>query len=902
MRSCPQCANPCDDTHRFCPACGFPVGKVAPSADDPLIGRTLPGGYLILELVGIGGMGRVYRAEQTNLGRTVAVKIIHPHLVGEENAAARFITEARAASRLNHPNSVGIIDFGKSPDGQLYLVMEFLRGRDLARVTYEDGPLPFRRIVDVLRQTLAALAEAHNESIIHRDLKPENIILEPVRSGGDFVKVVDFGLAKMRAEAQQPSITSPGIVCGTPEYMSPEQARGDTLDARSDLYAVGVILYQLATGRLPFEAESPTQVVLAHLTQPPRDPRDVAPSRQIPTPIAELTLKALSKDPRSRFQDSDEMSAALAEAMALVEEGLRGGPSQAMRCASCGALNPSSQKFCGECGASVTSTHMATLPKRPSTPPQSMPDPGPGERGADSSGDSGEKRAKVVLPFIGRHDDLAWLEARRAEARSLTGARVVGEIGVGKTRLVREFLETASKAGDVVVQTGPDPAWAEVGYWALRRAIVQLAALPESGGGQRDWVAATPEARLGLSDVFGHDSPPTSTAFSADERRFAAAEALRWALVRASERARGHRVVLAVDDLHCIDGASRNAFADALNDPPLVPSLLVGMYAPGFDPGWAQEVAAARVLTGLPTAAVAKALAQAVQPSSPALSGASTIAPLYLEQLLRFVREESGAAPPGLADMIAMRVERLPADARRVLQASAVWGDDADDEVLARMLVEEVDLVEALGFLRRAGMLLVGASGIRTSHPLVREVTLATIPAAVRRELHAAAAIVCDQRDLPIEVRAMHEYWGGTAFQALLLLERMSVAAGARGDYQGAIMALRRGLELARRELFRGELDDPMRAVLIFSRKLGEALAKGGQLNDADGVLREALDIAGPSGKDRAAVLGALAHVAHGRERHQEARDYLREALELASRNGAQELVTSLESLRRAIV
>ncbi|HXN30733.1 MAG TPA: serine/threonine-protein kinase, partial [Polyangiaceae bacterium] len=155
------------------------------------MGRSLPGGYLILELVGIGGMGRVYRAEQTNLGRTVAVKIIHPHLVGEENAAARFITEARAASRLNHPNSVGIIDFGKSPDGQLYLVMEYLRGRDLARVTYEDGLLAFRRIVDVLRQTLAALAEAHSQSIIHRDLKPENIILEPVRSGGDFVKVVD---------------------------------------------------------------------------------------------------------------------------------------------------------------------------------------------------------------------------------------------------------------------------------------------------------------------------------------------------------------------------------------------------------------------------------------------------------------------------------------------------------------------------------------------------------------------------------------------------------------------------------------------------------------------------------------------------------------------------------------
>jgi serine/threonine-protein kinase len=904
MRSCPQCANQCDDTHRFCPACGFPIGKIAASADDPLIGRTLPGGYLILELVGIGGMGRVYRAEQTNLGRTVAVKIIHPHLVGEENAAARFITEARAASRLNHPNSVGIIDFGKSPDGQLYLVMEFLRGRDLARVTYEDGPLPFRRIVDVLRQTLAALAEAHNENIVHRDLKPENIILEQVRSGGDFVKVVDFGLAKMRAETQQPNITSPGIVCGTPEYMSPEQARGDPLDPRSDLYAVGVILFQLLTGRLPFEAESPTQVVLAHLTQPPRDPREVAPERQIPPPLAALALRALSKDAKGRFDDSDAMSAALADALAELEDrvSLRtGGPAAALRCGSCGALNPASQKFCGECGVAVTSTQLTTVPNRPS------------RAGVASHPTSAERHAapvpdvpgRVTLPFLGREDDLDWLEARRAEARSLTGARIVGEIGVGKSRLVREFMETASKAGDVVVQTGPDPAWAEVGYWALRHAIVQLAAIPETGGGQRDWVAATPEARRGLADVFGHESPQSSAALSPEERRFAAAEALRWALVRASERARGHRVVLAVDDLHCIDGASRNAFSDALTDPPLVPALLIGMYAPGFDPAWPQEVAAARVLTGLPTSVVAKALAQSVKPSSPVLSGSSTIAPLYLEQLLRFAREESGAAPTGLADMIAMRVERLPADARRVLQAAAVWGDDADDEVLASILVEEVDLVEALGFLRRAGMLIVGGArpenGVRTSHPLVREVTLATIPAAVRRELHAAAAGVCDERDLPIEVRAMHEYWGGTAFQALLLLERVSVAASGRGDHQGAIMALRRGLELARRELFRGELDDPMRAVLIFSRKLGEALSRNGQLNDAEGVLREALDIAGPSGKDRAAVLGALAQVAHGRDRQQEARDYLREALELASRSGAHDLAASLETLRRAI-
>jgi serine/threonine-protein kinase len=187
------------------------VGTLATN-EDRLVGRTLPGGYHILDLISVGGMGRVYRAQQSALGRTVAVKIIHPHLLSDENSALRFMTEARAASQLNHPNSVSVFDFGRTDDGQPYLVMEFLRGKDLARVAYEEGPLPFSRVVDVLRQVLAALGEAHDLGIIHRDLKPENVILEPLRRGGDFVKVVDFGLAKLRADAQSQSVTSPGIV------------------------------------------------------------------------------------------------------------------------------------------------------------------------------------------------------------------------------------------------------------------------------------------------------------------------------------------------------------------------------------------------------------------------------------------------------------------------------------------------------------------------------------------------------------------------------------------------------------------------------------------------------------------------------------------------------------------
>jgi serine/threonine-protein kinase len=920
MRSCPQCGYSCDETHKFCPSCGFPIGQVARDSDDPLVGRTLPGGYVITELVGIGGMGRVYRAEQTNLGRTVAIKIVHPHLVGEESAVARFITEARAASRLNHPNSVSVIDFGKTSDEQLYLVMEFLRGRDLARVAYEEGPLPFRRIVDILKQVLAALGEAHHLEIIHRDLKPENIILEPMRAGGDFVKVVDFGLAKMRVESTAPSITSPGIVCGTPEYMSPEQGRGDPLDARSDLYAVGVILFQLLTGRLPFEAESPTQVVLMHLSKPPPDPRDIVPDRQIPDELIDVLFRTLSKEPSDRYTTADEMGAALGKAMAQIE-GQNSKPSMesAVRCPKCGAMNALAQRFCGDCGINMNAAELARVPARVSIPrlepPSSKPAPtsprpSSGTERARRPVPLDDQRVRFPLPLVGRDDDLAWLEDRRGDARtSLCAARIVGDSGMGKTRLMREFLLISAAAGDTVVTTCPDPAWAEVGYWAVRRAIQALAALPESGGAPRDWQAASPEARRGLSDIFNIVDEADSrregsgaARLTPDERRFAAAEALRWAIVRANERSRGRRVVLAVDDLQAIDGASRNAFADTVAEPALVPTLFVAAHTPDFNPDWPSGSAAPRILAGLPAAVVTKLIASTGATSAPSLSGGRGIAPLYVDQLLRLMREHGTGAPARLADIIALRVERLPAAARRVLQAIAVVGDNATSAMLFPLLPPDTHLEGALEILKAGGMVDdAGAGGARTSHPLLREVVLATIPAAVRKELHQQAAEAGEGRGAPIEVRALHELHAQNAFEALILLERVSGQCAARGDLAGNIMALRRGLELARRELFRGELDDPMRAVLIFSRKLGEALAVAGAYTDAEGVLREALDMAGPSGQDRARVLGALAHVAHGRDRRHEAQAYLREALDLANRSSAHELVSSLEDLKRAL-
>ncbi len=902
MRACPQCASPCEESHRFCPGCGFPVAQVAPQSDDPLIGKTLPGGYVIIELVGIGGMGRVYRAEQTALGRTVAVKIIHPHLVGEENAAARFITEARAASRLNHPNSVGIIDFGKTQDGQHYLVMEYIRGRDLSRVAYEDGPLPFRRIVDVLRQTLSALSEAHSLEIIHRDLKPENIILSAIRTGGDFVKVVDFGLAKMRVE-NGPGITSPGIVCGTPEYMSPEQGRGDPLDHRSDVYAMGVIFYQLLTGRLPFEAESPTQVVLLHLTREPDDPRTVAPERDIPESIVNVLKKSMSKSTEQRYQSADEFSAALRDVIQELDEA-RTRPSQViLECVRCHYPNPATQKFCGECGSplsgmSLTPTANAAVASIPRAPRM----PGTGEAASSvipARRASSRERLAFPLPLVGRDEEIAWLEEQRERAASgFVALRLVGDAGLGKTRLAREFIQLSQSGGDPIAIAGPDPVGAEVSCYALRTIIERLAHMDRAATAAAIMSGSlTRSIERGLADIFDLD-PELSATMEPDLRKRNVVEALRWVLTQASVKAYGRPVLVFVDDLQNVDGVSRNAIADLVMNPPKVPLLFLAAHSPEHLPSW-RDASQVRVLAGLSNAVVGQLFARGgISASVPPATSRGT-APLYVDQVLRFTGEEGTGAPARLGDLIALRVERLGGDARRVLQAISVVGDQATADSL-RPLLGDFDFSDALNQLRAAGM-VEGGEVFGTTHPLLREIALGTIPAAVRRELHQHAAEGSELRGDPIEVRALHEFHAQRSFEALFVLERLANLQAGRGDSDGVVLTLRRGLELARRELFRGEIEDPLRAVFIFSRKLGEALAQTGAFVDAEGVLRESLDLAGPGGPDRARVLGALANVARGRKHMHDARMYLREALELAKKSNSNDLIDSLKTFERSL-
>jgi serine/threonine-protein kinase len=497
------------------------------------------------------------------------------------------------------------------------------------------------------------------------------------------------------------------------------------------------------------------------------------------------------------------------------------------------------------------------------------------------------------MPLIGRDDALAWLDARHRESRArFSAAHLIGEAGAGKTRVLDEFAARCAAQGDFVVRVGTDPTWAKVSDYALRAAIRGLTGLPPEATGSA-WSDARPEAKRGLERLFG--SPENSgTSPRASDRRAWVAEALRWALQRAAARGDGaSTVVLAIDDLDFVDGASRNAFVDLLAAPAAVPVLVVVTYAPNRQAGLDALPGERWVLKPLPVEAFATWL------GAPPPTRQSTLLPLHAEQLVAWARETQEAPPDSVADLLVRRTQRLSADARLALHAIAVWGDDADVEVLRGMLPPTVEVGAAIDALERTGLIVIETTALRVVHPLVRRVISASIPAGVKRDLYERAANL--RTDAPLEVRAKQAIHGGSAFEALMLLDSLSARRAACGDLAGSVSALRHALDVARRELHRDELDDPVSAVLIFARKLAEALSASGQWSDAEGVLNEALGLAPPASDHRAHLLAVLAQVASSRSQPREARKYIDEALRVARQSNSRTLLPILERLDKAI-
>src|SRR5687767_209564 len=317
MLHCPICGQQYPLEVKVCPEDKSPLQADATIADaapvDPLIGFTLDDKYRIEARLGIGGMGTVYRARHLLIDRAVAVKVLSQRFVEDEAAQMRFRREAKAAGRLQHQNAVAVTDFGQTAEGYVYIVMELLEGRTLRDVLAKEAPLDTARAVALMLQTSAAVAAAHEAGIIHRDLKPANIFIVHNSELPAVVKVLDFGIAKLAAdtleEDEAHTLTQVGAMIGTPRYMSPEQCDGAELTPAADVYSLGIILYEMLTGTVPFSGSTPLAIALKQSTEIPRPPRDFVST--IPEPLEQLVLHALEKRPEDRPADAAQFRAEL---------------------------------------------------------------------------------------------------------------------------------------------------------------------------------------------------------------------------------------------------------------------------------------------------------------------------------------------------------------------------------------------------------------------------------------------------------------------------------------------------------------------------------------------------------------------------------------------------------------
>ncbi|MBI5502825.1 MAG: protein kinase [Deltaproteobacteria bacterium] len=367
MRVCPECHRQYDDTVQFCIADAAKLLIVGAPEEDPFLNQVIGGKYRVEKKIGEGGMGKIYLGRHVTLGKRFAIKTLHADFTRNTEALERFRREAITTAQLEHPHILGMADMDQMDDGTAYIVMEFLDGKEMRSLLNEVQVLPVPRAVHIFAQVCRALAAAHDKNIVHRDMKPENVFLVEREGDPDFVKVLDFGISKIRMAGSK--LTQTGMVIGTPHYMSPEQARGDpSLDHRSDIYTLGAMLYEALTGALPVQAENSTGVLVKILTEEPVRPTALNP--QISPPLEGVILRAMAKDPNLRFGTCREMSQALQQATG-VAEGSSGYTAVGMAAGAPG-IPPTSRGP----GVPPTAMRPPTAPRPAGVPPTAMTPPG----------------------------------------------------------------------------------------------------------------------------------------------------------------------------------------------------------------------------------------------------------------------------------------------------------------------------------------------------------------------------------------------------------------------------------------------------------------------------------------------------------------------------------------------
>ncbi|MBA3455700.1 MAG: protein kinase [Deltaproteobacteria bacterium] len=789
-----------------------------------LVGRVLGEKYKLTACIGIGGSGAVFKADQIALGRTVAVKILNEELSADARMIKRFRDEAMSASRLNHPNCVSIIDYGQASDGLLYLAMEYVKGPTLTQLLVNENPIPVERVVDITMQSLMGIEEAHLAGVVHADLKADNIILDQRRAGVDVVKIVDFGIARLVNGARE---TEDRSISGTPEYMAPEVISGAPPSFASDVYAVGIILYELLAYKTPFFAGSTTEILANHLKA--MVPSLLSRRESVPKELDAIVAKALAKHPADRFVSAEEMRQALADLRMRVKVPASDA------CAACGSSCPPSFKFCPECGAPRARVSKSFDIPAPVPRPDVLP-----------------------LPFTGRREELTTLLAHMRSNPGATPGQnvamlVAGFEGAGRSALIRHAYSLLANDGRTIYQIGPDPSGLAAPFYPIRSLLAAVLQLPavSSEIELRDAVISiglNERDIPGVAQLFGH--PTSLLELEPAVRR----REMIWSALRALERAAlSGPVTIVCEDIDRFDHPSleilrRTSEVHDLTLPPIVmtASTIFAAQWPAAVPRLEIGALEAGDLSEL----VGHLEANGIRGMPPVqnLFETTRAYPGHVEHVVRYMLEGGRAedTATSLPDLISARLSMQKQSTRDVLQAAAVLGVEPQLDLLRSMLPGDA-LEAAMVDAERCGLLGYDPSGELTfTSRLVRDIVYDATPADVRRSLHGMAAAAVEALSPDIALLGHHHDLAGHAKEAITLLRRAGDHAAEQLDDVSAGQFFHRALVAVRQAVHVGDDDGTAETqFVLLSVKLADVLRARGETALARGVLAEARDWSG---------------------------------------------------------
>ncbi len=836
FRICGPCGLPGFARAMKCPGCGADLASTPVVEGDELTGAVIEGRYRLVSFIGEGGMAWVYRGVHLEIGSSVAVKLLKPMIAYNEGLLARFKKEASSTSALSHPNILSVISSGETATGLHYMVSEFIQGTTLSALIRQEGKLPLARAVDIMRQVLTGLEEAHGLGIVHRDLKPENVMVIPLRSGTDFCKIVDFGIALRRIEGES-RLTRQGEVIGTPEFMAPEIIQGRDATPATDLYAAGVMLYEMLTGVLPFGGGNLTDILMKHLNREATPIRQVEPA--VPQEVENLITLALVKDPALRIASATEFL-----------RRLELGPRQAASaCRTCGEPVTPEQRFCPACGR----LQVEKDPERSTYKPHKKVEEAPTE-----------EHRMFTVPFFGREAEL--VIARDFLTRpGPCLLELEGVAGVGKRALA---LHAARSYGGArrVVRVGPDREGVRRAWWSVARVIRGLCGLPERPG-RPDVVALVKRLRLEAEELgqvlalFGVPAEPSDLEYQVRRREMVTT------VVRLLHRAvQEGPVLLVLSELDAWDVLSRQVVERVVSFPfdervrviatirtsrwserPLPEGVSRRLRVGPFDPETAARFRRETLVANGYTGEAVELLPW---------SGGDGL-PLHLVEGLRLLHGGINDLDRPLSDVVQTRIRNLPGPTRRLLQWVSVAGGRLSGQFVRDSGFIEKASVDATLDCVRHGFLSAGDDGrLELAHQTFSGIILAEMSAVVRsrmeQELHEhLLGLDADPRLMVVtaqhclEPQAVIEVLLRAADTCEACLDDPGVRHHLKLAYQYAELGARAGVGIPR--------------YLEICRRYGDILRHSGRPEEGERVLREALVVCPEGASGRVGLLSALA-------------------------------------------